>query len=52
MLQDEVSSQQCQTGQRGPRTEAIVNMNDNNAQVNNETDIVESNGTRNTDGQG
>ncbi|MCI10403.1 hypothetical protein A2U01_0031496, partial [Trifolium medium] len=40
----EVSSQQCQTGQRGPRTEALINTNGNNAQVNNETDIVGPNG--------
>ncbi|MCI27162.1 hypothetical protein A2U01_0048360, partial [Trifolium medium] len=52
VLQDEVSSQQRRTGQIGPQTEAIVNTNDNNAQVNNETDIVEPNGTRNTNGQG
>ncbi|MCI60963.1 hypothetical protein A2U01_0082219, partial [Trifolium medium] len=31
---------------------AIVNTNGNNAQVNNETGIVEANGTRNTNGQG
>ncbi|MCI36631.1 hypothetical protein A2U01_0057854, partial [Trifolium medium] len=52
VLQDEVSSQQRRTGQRGPRTEAIVNTNGNNAQVNNETDIVEPNGTRNINCQG
>ncbi|MCH79771.1 hypothetical protein A2U01_0000527 [Trifolium medium] len=39
VLQDEVSSQQRRAGQRGPQTEAIVNTNDNNAQVNNETGI-------------
>ncbi|MCI62108.1 hypothetical protein A2U01_0083365, partial [Trifolium medium] len=50
--QDEVSSQQRRTGQRGPQTEAIVNTNGNNAQVNNENGIVEPNGTRNTNGQG
>ncbi|MCI02903.1 hypothetical protein A2U01_0023937, partial [Trifolium medium] len=47
VLQDEVSSQQRQTGQRGPRTEALVNINGNNTQVNNETGIAEPNGTRN-----
>ncbi|MCI07853.1 hypothetical protein A2U01_0028922 [Trifolium medium] len=52
VLQDEVSSQQRRTGQRGPQTEAIVNTYGNNAQVNNETDIVEPNDTRNTNGQG
>ncbi|MCI56356.1 hypothetical protein A2U01_0077607, partial [Trifolium medium] len=31
VLQDEISSQQRQTGQRGPRTEALVNTNGNNA---------------------
>ncbi|MCI14902.1 hypothetical protein A2U01_0036037 [Trifolium medium] len=41
VLQDEVSSQQRQTGQKGPQTEAIVNTNGNNAQVNNEIGIVE-----------
>ncbi|MCI30529.1 hypothetical protein A2U01_0051738, partial [Trifolium medium] len=35
-----------------PQTEAIVNTNGNNAQVNNETGIVEPNGTRNVNGQG
>ncbi|MCI96341.1 hypothetical protein A2U01_0117641, partial [Trifolium medium] len=40
VLQDEVSSQQRQTGQRGPQTEAIVNTNGNNARVYNETGIV------------
>ncbi|MCI21981.1 hypothetical protein A2U01_0043154, partial [Trifolium medium] len=52
VLKDEVSSQQCRTGQRGPQTEVIVNINGNNAQVNNETGIIEPNGTRNTNGQG
>ncbi|MCI00368.1 hypothetical protein A2U01_0021386 [Trifolium medium] len=52
VLQNEVSSQRRRTGQRGPQTEAIVNTNGNNAQVNNETDIVEPNGTRNVNGQG
>ncbi|MCI33252.1 hypothetical protein A2U01_0054469, partial [Trifolium medium] len=37
---------------RGPQTEAIVNTNGNNAQVNNDNDIIEPNGTRNTNGQG
>ncbi|MCI35761.1 hypothetical protein A2U01_0056982, partial [Trifolium medium] len=40
VLQDEVSSQQHRTGHRGLQTEAIVNTNGNNAQVNNETGIV------------
>ncbi|MCH86816.1 hypothetical protein A2U01_0007676, partial [Trifolium medium] len=52
VLQDEVSSQQRRTGQRGPQTEAIINTNGNNAQVNNETGIVEPNGTKNTNDQG
>ncbi|MCI35088.1 hypothetical protein A2U01_0056309, partial [Trifolium medium] len=47
-----VSSQQRRTGQRGPQTEVIVNTNSNNAKVNNETGIVEPNGTRNTNSQG
>ncbi|MCI66616.1 hypothetical protein A2U01_0087874, partial [Trifolium medium] len=37
VLQDEVSSQQRRTGQSGPQTEAIVNTNGNNSQINNET---------------
>ncbi|MCI02055.1 hypothetical protein A2U01_0023087 [Trifolium medium] len=52
VLQDEVSSQQRRTGQRGPRMETIVKTIGNNAQVNNETGIVKSNGTRNTNSQG
>ncbi|MCI70155.1 hypothetical protein A2U01_0091418, partial [Trifolium medium] len=52
VLQDEVSSQQRRTGQRDPQTEAIVNINGNNTQVNNETGIVGPNGARNTNGPG
>ncbi|MCI53501.1 hypothetical protein A2U01_0074748 [Trifolium medium] len=50
VLQDEISSQQRQAGQRGPQTEAIVNTDGNNTQVNNENGIVGPNGARNTNG--
>ncbi|MCI07221.1 hypothetical protein A2U01_0028286, partial [Trifolium medium] len=52
VLQHEVASQQRRTGQSGSQTEAIVNTNSNNVQVNNETVIVEPNDTRNTNDQG
>ncbi|MCI15317.1 hypothetical protein A2U01_0036455, partial [Trifolium medium] len=47
-----LQQQARRTGQRGPQTEAIVNTNGNNAQVNKETSIVGPNGTRNTNGLG
>ncbi|MCI19215.1 hypothetical protein A2U01_0040371 [Trifolium medium] len=52
VLQDEVSSQQRRTGQRGPQTKAIVNTNGDNTQIKNETGIVGPNGTKNTNGPG
>ncbi|WJX73951.1 hypothetical protein P8452_57670 [Trifolium repens] len=52
ILQDEVSSQQRRTGQRVPRTEAVINTNGNKGRHNNETSVIEIEDTGNSHGNG
>ncbi|PNX92073.1 hypothetical protein L195_g015205 [Trifolium pratense] len=51
-LQDETSSQLCQTDQHDTQANAIVNTNGNNRHVNNGTQPMRLNDNRNVNGQG